>query len=192
MLDLPNIAEELFGKTCVGIASMLEFHALNRPYHHIFLSLEDRIIDDIDRIDSMISAEIPPQLDLEWRQLVRELNIHRRSPYCRGRTRNRRCRLKYDDMTITLQTYIAQTCKNVPCRRRDDEDLNGVSYNADFTGTYSGQISVEITEGGVAVGHLMEYAFKPPKRVDLRVDTGQERGSSSINVSRDNRNEFIL
>lgn len=175
------------------MASKLEFQARNTPHHHILLFLEGGIIEDIDQIDSMISAEMPPQTDPELRELVRKFNIHRHSPYCRGRTSNSQCRFGYDDMVVTQETYIDPTCNRVVYRRRSEQDLKVVPYNADLTRRYRAHINVERTQGGGAIAYLMKYAFKPPKPTDVRVDTREERGSAGRNIARDNiRNDIRL
>lgn len=43
------------------MASKLELQARNTPHHRILILLEGGIIEDIDQIDSFISAEMPPE-----------------------------------------------------------------------------------------------------------------------------------
>lgn len=125
------------------------------------------------------------------RQIVRDFNIHLHSRYCRVRSRKRRYRFNYDNMTITPQTYFDQTCNGVIYGRRHHEHLNIVPYNADLTINNLAHINVKRTQEVGAVVYLMKDAFKPPNPVDLRVETREERGPSSRNVARENISNYI-
>ena len=72
MTELEKNAEHYFGRKCIAIACKLEFQARNTPHHHILLFLEGGVLEDMDEIDGMISAELPSQNDdPELRELVK-------------------------------------------------------------------------------------------------------------------------
>ena len=84
MKDLKDNSFEYFGRHCVGITGKLEFQARNTPHHHILLFLEGGLLDDMDEIDNIISAELPTEEeDPELRELVLRYNKHQCSPYCK-------------------------------------------------------------------------------------------------------------
>lgn len=61
----------------------------------------------------MISAEMPPESEPELRGIVRNINIHRYSQYCRGITSTSSSRVGYVDMEVTQQALIDPTCNRV-------------------------------------------------------------------------------
>ncbi|KAI0559822.1 Helitron helicase-like domain containing protein [Gracilaria domingensis] len=179
MTDLHKNSEAIFGLKCIGIAAKLEFQERNTPHHHILLWLEGGTMDDPEIIDSLIKAELPrgqSQEDQELRALVKRFNIHRHSPYCRGRTRN--------------ETTIEDLTNRVTYRRRTEEDLKVVPYNPDLTRKYKAHINVERTQGGTAVAYLMKYAFKPGKEHDVFITSRESRSTDQRGSERELESEI--
>ncbi|KAI0558603.1 hypothetical protein FGB62_199g01 [Gracilaria domingensis] len=193
MTDLQKNSEAILGLKCIGIAAKLEFQERNTPYHHILLWLEGGTMDDPEIIDSLIKAELPrgqSQEDQELRALVKRFNIHRHSPYCRGRTRNGHCRFGYDHMDVVPETTIDDLTNRVSYRRRTEEDLKVVPYNPDLTRKYKAHINVERTQGGRAVAYLMKYAFKPGKEHDVFITSRESRRTDQRGSERELENEI--
>lgn len=54
-------SKELFGRKCVELATNLKVHAMNTPCRDILLILEHGGVNDVQYIDSVISAELPSE-----------------------------------------------------------------------------------------------------------------------------------
>ena len=123
----------------------------------------------VDEIDSIISAELPrPGEDDELRALVLKHNKHRHSAYCGN------CKFNYNTNVVTPETYIDETTNRVVYRRREEEDLMIVPYNAKLTKRFRAHINVERTQGGGSVAYLMKYTFKVCIPKEVRVRTANE------------------
>ncbi|KAI0560136.1 Helitron helicase-like protein [Gracilaria domingensis] len=193
MTDLQKNSEAIFGLKCIGIAAKLEFQERNTPQHHILLWLEGGTIDDPEIIDSLIKAELPrgqSQENQELRALVKRLNIHRHSPYCRRRTRNGHSRFGYDHMDVVPETTIDDLTNRVTYRRRTEEDLKVVPYNPDLTRKYKAHINIERTQGGTAVAYPMKYAFKPGKKHDVFITSRESRSTDQRGSERELENDI--
>lgn len=119
MKGLVENAKAMFGRRCIGIAAKLKFQAQSTPHHHIFLSLEGGVLEDVYEIDSMVSSKLlSEQNDSKLSGLVKQFSIHQHPPYCTGRTKNRQYRFGYDSKHIVQQTTIAETCSRLEYRRR--------------------------------------------------------------------------
>ena len=166
--------EDYFGFKCVAYSTRLEFQERNTPHHHGLFWLECGVLEDVDAIESIISAELPRLgQDNELRALVKKYNMHRHSPYCKrnGGT----CRFGYDANVIFLNTTIEPTSNRVEYLRRQAEDLRVFPYNPRLTKEFKAQIKVEHTQAGRAVTYLMKYTFKPPKPTTVQVRTSLEK-----------------
>ena len=66
-------AEDYFGFKCVAYPTKLEFQERNKPHHHGLFWLECGVLEDVDAVESIISAELPrPGQDNELRALVKK------------------------------------------------------------------------------------------------------------------------
>lgn len=54
-------SEETFGRVCVRLPAKLEFQAIDTLHYHILLFLKSFVIEDVNQIDSMVSAELPSE-----------------------------------------------------------------------------------------------------------------------------------
>lgn len=118
---------------------------------------------DTEDIDSLISAELlGSEQGRELYYIVNKYNMHRHSPSCRWKTRNRQFRFGYDTIEINPEPFIDETCNRVFYRRRAQEDLKVVPYNFCLTRKYLFHINIEQTQGGEAEAYLMKYAFMLP------------------------------
>lgn len=76
------------------------------------------------------------------RALVKWINIHTHSPYCRGFTANGRCRIGYDLHKTVHKTTLKKYTNRVTYWRRREEDLKKVPYNPDLTMKYKALMKV--------------------------------------------------
>lgn len=63
-------------------------------------------------------------------------------------------------------------------RRRNQEDLKVVPYNAELTRNYKCHIDVERTKGGCAVAYLMKYAFEALSNMEVKLATSPGQNPS--------------
>ena len=129
-------SREYFGYQCIAYATKLEFQERNTPHHHLLLWLDCGILEDIDEVDRLISAELPrPGENDELRRLIKKFMVHRDSPYCRR--------------PIIPPTHLDKSVKKVVYRRSEQEDLNVVAYNARLMQEFSAHIT--LSDPAVAV-----------------------------------------
>lgn len=113
--ELEENSEEYFGENCIAIAAKLEFQERNKPHQNILL--EGGVLQDLDQIDSIITAGLPrPGENDELRALVKRFDMHRHPQYCRGRTSNRRCRFGYYENTTREATFLGEVTNRVVYR----------------------------------------------------------------------------
>lgn len=142
--------EHCFSTRLVEIAGKLEFQTRNTQHHHILLFLQGAVIDHLDQIDDIISAQLPTAYSLAGQSvldLVKKLNTHCHLPCCRGRTWNLHCQFGYDTNEINPSMYTDETFSWVVYTRKKVEYLKVVLYNAEYIRMPQGCITFKQTQG---------------------------------------------
>lgn len=121
MKDLPKASEQYFGTRCLGNLDKLVFQARSTPQHHFLLFKKDGVIDDVDQVDDVFSAELPAaEQKRELWDLVKSFNMPSSLTFLPRKDSSRQWIFGLVTNEVNPITYIDETYKLVVNRRRKE------------------------------------------------------------------------
>ena len=122
-------SRENFRYECVAYANKLGFQEHNTLHYHLLLWCDSGILEDLNEVGRIISAELPrPRDNDELSQLIKNFMMHLHSPYCTRPTSSaHHCRFCFDDGGIIPLMYMYLCVNLVVYGRRKEGYMNVVA-----------------------------------------------------------------
>lgn len=158
----------------------IEFQKRGLPHAHIVIKSTPNLIHP-ESIDKVISAEIPANNEIQHnhlRELVNQFMIHQCSQRC---IRHNKCHWNYP-RHIQENTVIDEM-GYVYYRRRTENDINVVPYNAFLLLKLNSHINVEVASTSHVISYLYKYIYKGPNRatVNIHIEENESEIIDEIN-----------
>ena len=169
---LLEILRSKFG-TVVYLIYVIEFQKRGLPHAHIILKTDPEV--PFDNIDDIISAEMPPENQPEFRRKVQSYMLHR--PQHSPRCLNAQGRCIYNYPKPLTPNTIPDDRGYVQYRRRHEDDRWVVPYNRFLLKSLDCHINVEISSTVNVFMYLYKYLYKGPDQTAYnlrRINDDQE------------------
>lgn len=174
--ELLNIVidQELFGAIRAW-TYCVEFQKRGLPHSHLVASLEDpKILEDIDKLDQMFSAEIPDkEKSPRLYGIVTKMMTHKCNARC---TKDGKVSCTYGYPKTLRDTTFVEENGTVHLRRRPRPDAkdglsnaNIVSYCPILSLYFNCHVNVEVCNTMMDAKYVTKYTFKGPDLAEYRV-----------------------
>lgn len=157
---------------CLAFVYTIEFQKRGLPHAHILLTLraEDKFTTS-ERIDQVVSAEIPPAVDSRLREVILRCMMHGPCGAANGNAAcmvDGKCSKQYPKVfqPVTKRNdngypeYRRVSGVQVEVRRSTMDNRNVVPYNPFISLKYNAHVNVEVVTSLKAVKYIYKYIFK--------------------------------